>query len=176
MAARRTRQAVVKPALRGGVVLLAGLPWAGAAFGQAPCAAGEQALFACSTGSKRVAVCASPDLGAASGSVQYRFGRPGAVELATPADAGDWRATTRGGTLALSGGGGAYLSFARPPYRYVVYTAIGRGWGSKAGVVVEQNGRRIAHLRCRDEPASSLGPELFMQAGIADDAAGFELP
>jgi hypothetical protein len=150
--------------------------WLPAAAASALCNAPEQTLFGCSTGSKRVAVCASADLTAASGRLQYRFGRPGAVELATPAEGSDGRAGVRGGTLVFSAGGGAYLSFARPPYRYVVYTAIGSGWGPKAGVVVEQGGTRIAHLRCREPVQSLLGPELFARAGIEPDAADFELP
>lgn len=176
MAMRKTRHAVFRPALRCGTLPLAALLWSAAASSHALCTADQRTLFACSTGSKRVAVCASPDLAAAAGSLQYRFGRPGAVELATPAQGSDWRATTRSGTLAFAGGGGAYLSFARPPYRYVVYTAIGSGWGQRAGVVVEQGERRIAHLRCRDKPTSLLGPDLWLQAGIQADAAGFELP
>lgn len=140
------------------------------------CAARERTLFSCATATKKVAVCASAQLTPTTGSVQYRFGRADAVELAYPPEGADWRAVTRGGVLMFSGGGGAILAFSKRDVRYVVYTAIGRGWGSKAGVVVERRGRRIASLACRGEVTSVLGPDLFAQGGIETTAEDFELP
>ena len=141
------------------------------------CLPDERPLFACRTANdKQLAVCASADLSATAGSLQYRFGRPGAIELAHPAPGADWRALTRAGRLEFSGGGGAWLAFANGAYRYVVYTAIGSDWGGRAGVVVQKNGRRVAHLPCRGEVGSELGPDLFAGAGIAEDPQGFELP
>lgn len=140
------------------------------------CTAGEQTLFACSTGRKLLSVCASADLALDAGVVQYRFGTSDGSPFVLPVAAADWRIAVRGGSLMFSGGGGAYLAFANPPYRYVVYTAIGRGWGSRAGVVVEKHGRRIANLPCAGAAASVLGPDLFARAGIAEDPTGFELP
>jgi hypothetical protein len=78
--------------------------------------------------------------------------------------------------LTFSGGGGAFLAFARARHRYVVYSAVGRGWGSKAGAVVEKDGKRIAILACRGEAMSQLGPDLFSRAGIAPADEDFELP
>lgn len=147
-----------------------------AAAAASHCSAEEQTLFACSTGRKLLSVCASADLAKDAGFVQYRFGVPGRTEFVYPAAGADWRAAIRGGRLMFSGGGGSYIAFASPPYRYVVYSAIGRGWGSKAGVVVEKSGRRIASLLCTDVAASALGPDLFDSAGIIDDTLGFELP
>lgn len=165
-------------ALRTGVAATCALalaPWHAAAAPVA-CAAPQQTVFSCSTGTKTVSVCASADLAATTGAVQYRFGRPRAAELAYPPDGADWRAVTRGGTLAFSGGGGAYLAFEKAPYRYVVFTAVGKGWGSKAGVVVEQSGRRIATLACKGPVISELGPDLFSKAAIAPAESDFELP
>ena len=147
-----------------------------AAAGASHCSAKEQILFSCNTGRKTVSVCASPDLSPTAGSLQYRFGRRGAPELLYPAAGADWRQVTRGGTLTFSGGGGAYLSFAKEPYRYVVYTAIGKGWGQKAGVVVEKGGKRLTSLPCTDKETSDLGPDLFARAGIAEDPASFDVP
>lgn len=140
------------------------------------CSADEQTLFTCSTGSKTVSVCATANLSADAGSVQYRFGPPGAPELVYPPTTADWRTLTRGAVLTFAGGGGAYLAFTSGPYRYVVYTAIGRGWGEKAGVAVEKNGKRVASLPCKGKEVSELGPDLFAKAGIAEDTAGFDLP
>lgn len=150
---------------------------AGHASGGPPaCPGAQQAVFSCSTGTKAIAVCASRDITATTGTLHYRFGRPDRVELAYPPSGSDWRAVTRGGTLAFSGGGGAFLAFDRPPYRYVVYTAIGKGWGRKSGVVVEKHGRRIASVPCRSPARSDLGPQFFSDAGIAAAGTEFELP
>jgi len=156
--------------------LLVLLPPCAGAADASHCAAEEQTLFSCSTGRKTVSVCGSADLSATAGVAQYRFGRPGAVELAYPAAGSEWRGAARAGRLMFSGGGGAYLAFASARYRYIVYTAIGSGWGSKAGVVVEKNGKRLASLPCKGAPTSELGPDLFAKFGIAEDPAGFELP
>lgn len=140
------------------------------------CMVEETTLFACSTGRKLLSVCATVDLSKDAGVVQYRFGTPGREAFVLPKAEADWRAAVRGGRLMFSGGGGATLAFANPPYRYVVYSAIGSGWGSKAGVVVEKRGRRIASLPCVGATTSKLGPALFEQAGIAEDPLGFDLP
>lgn len=127
-------------------------------------------------GTKAVSVCGSPDLTADSGFLQYRFGRLAALELSYPPAGTDWRKVTHGGTLMFSGGGGAFLAFTNAPFRYVVYSATGRGWGSKAGVVVEKNGRKIASLACKGKVKSELGPELFSAAGIETADDSFVLP
>jgi hypothetical protein len=147
-----------------------------AAAASSQCAPPERTLFSCDTGRKVVSVCASPELTTDRGWVQYRFGSLGAPELAYPATDSDWRRATRGGVLSFSGGGGAWLAFARGAYRYVVYTAIGKGWGEKAGVEVQKDGKRLAALRCEDREISELGPDLFANAGIADDPHEFDLP
>lgn len=140
------------------------------------CTAQEQVLFACATGKKQVAVCASSKLTPTTGALQYRFGPPHTPELVWPDATQPPRAGITAGTLAFSGGGGAYLRFTKGPYRYVVYTAIGKGWGEKAGVVVEKNGQRVAHLPCTGTVVSELGPELFKQAGLVEDDQEFDLP
>lgn len=59
-----------------------------AALAGSLCETGEQALFSCSTGKagKLVSLCASPHLDKSAGYLQYRFGKPGKIELAFPAD------------------------------------------------------------------------------------------
>jgi hypothetical protein len=142
----------------------------------AECTGNEHTLFACDAGSKRLAVCASPVLTTGAGTLQYRFGRQQAADLAYPPAGSDWRAVTRGGVLMFSGGGGAFLVFTNRDYRYVVYSAVGRGWGEKAGVVVERAGRRVAQVDCTSAATSEIGPDLFSTAGIAPSDGGFDLP
>lgn len=158
----------------GGVVALA--PAAAAAAG-VECGPAARTVFACRAGAKNVSVCRS-DAAAPGGAglVQYRFGGPAGTELAYPAAGSDWRQVVTGGSLIFSGGGGAFLAFADSPYRYVVYSAIGRGWGERAGVVVEKEGRRITHLPCVGPATSELGPDLFSAAGITVADDGFVLP
>jgi hypothetical protein len=68
------------------------------------------------------------------------------------------------------------MVFAKPPYRYIVYSAIGKGWGQKSGVVVEKDGKRIANLPCTGRTTSELGPEFFERAGVRPADHDFELP
>jgi hypothetical protein len=138
------------------------------------CGPAEKVIFSCSTGGKVVSVCAAGDLSSGVGTLTYRFGPPGHPEITWPP--GAWHDVTRSGTWMFSGGGGAWLAFHRDAFRYIVYSATGRGWGEKSGVAVEQNGKLIANQRCRDKPVSELGPDLFNDANIAADDKDFELP
>lgn len=155
------------------IVLLAILP-STVVGGESHCIPPETVVFSCPVGKKIVSVCAAPGL-KPGGALHYRFGPPGAPEMRLPA--GEATAPSiQARTLMYSGGGGAYLRFRNGAISYVVYTATGKGWGSKAGVAVEKNGKLSANLKCREAPQSELGPELFQQAGLAQDAEEFELP
>jgi hypothetical protein len=156
--------------------MVAVLPTRASAVEDAICVPPQRAVFSCSTGTKVIAVCGSATLTPRSGRLQYRFGRPGANELSYPPAGADWRKVTRAGTLLFSGGGGAFIAFTHSHYRYIVYSAVGQGWGSKAGLVVEKDGRRIANLACRGAVTSELGPDLFSKAGITEAGDRFELP
>ena len=140
------------------------------------CLDAEQNLFSCTTGRNLVSVCGSADLSGSAGWLQYRFGPPGAPQLSQPARDAAWRERVSAGTVMYSGGGGAYLMFHNPPYRTTVYSADGRGWGHKAGVVVDKQDKRLANLRCRQAETSELGPDLFERAQIPAARSGFLLP
>ena len=169
---------IARPALCNARVLAAVailiLPSAGQAA-SSQCTDTESVLFTCRSGKNIVSVCGSK-LSADAGKVQYRFGPEGAPKIRFPPAAQDWRTRTRAGTLTYAGGGGAYVAFTNAPYRYVVYTAIGRGWGEKAGVAVEKNGKLVGNRSCAQEPVSELGPDLFRNAGFPADPGGFDLP
>ncbi|MCA0244636.1 MAG: hypothetical protein LCI02_27835 [Proteobacteria bacterium] len=145
------------------------------------CSAAETTVFDCPlAGGRRAAVCASADLSASAGTLQYRFGRPGKVELQWPpasaAPAADWRAGVKAGQVMYAGGGGAYLRFAAPPFDYVVYSASGRGWGRKAGVMVLKDGQQAAVRRCTAPARSRMNLAFKQQAGLATDEPELELP
>jgi len=141
------------------------------------CQAGESILFSCSAGKKVLSVCASRTLGATEGYIQYRFGLVGATpEMQVPETRRHPSGTLRADTLSFSGGGGAYLRFARGDFSYVVYTGVGKGWGEKAGVSVEKDRQPLANVKCSGPYLSELGPDLFQAAAIPADGGGFTLP
>ncbi len=175
------RHLQLAPAWAGLLMLLsaAGPAWADAApAAPSLCTAAETTVFDCPlAGGRRAAVCASADLSASAGTLQYRFGRPGKVELQwPPAAAADWRAAVKAGQVMYAGGGGAYLRFAAPPFEYVVYSASGRGWGRKAGVMVLKDGQTAAVRRCTAPARSRMNLAFTQQAGLAADEQELELP
>src|SRR5690606_9870965 len=124
------------------------------------CAGDEAVVFACATGTDRgVAVCGAQD------ATQLRYIETGGTGGVWPETGHAASADFRSGTLAYSGGGGAYLRFDRDGLEHTVYTGIGRGW-EKAGVVVEEDGRTVRELACLGEVESVIGPELFERARI----------
>jgi hypothetical protein len=144
---------------------------------QTLCLTTEDNIFSCSAGKKVISVCASKDLAADHGYLQYRFGLPNKVELTIPADRSVSPANSAvSRTLVFSGGGGAYLRFKAGGYDYVVYTAIGRGWGVKDGVAIEKNGKPRTHVSCKDVPVSEMGVDFFTKAGLKEDTIDFDLP
>ena len=156
-----------------GLVLLAA--GSGQAATSTHCTANERIVFSCATDVKVVSVCASGDLTQSGGSLSYRFGPLGRPEISYPSS-GAPRDVVKAGRWVFAGGGGAWLAFHRSPYRYIVYSAIGRGWHERAGLAVEKDGRLLTNLRCRGMPISELGPDFFSSAGISDDEAPFDLP
>lgn len=162
-------------ALIGGLLGLIAAPvWAG----ESHCNAHEQIVFSCSLGKKMVSVCASNDFSASSGYLQYRFGLKGAPELVFPdlTKAAAAASYVQARTLMFAGGGGGYLRFINGQHHYIVYTAIGKGWGAKDGVAVEKNGQRITNLECRDVPLSKLSEEFFSHASLPADRDEFQIP
>ena len=140
------------------------------------CGNDEALVFNCAVGKKTVSVCGLKPLSGAGQHLQYRFGKLGAPELVFPAQPLGPDETIQANTLTYSGGGGAYIRFKRADYGYVVYTAIGKGWGEKAGVAVEKDGKLQANLSCKKPVQSELGPDLFDQVGLTKDEEGFDLP
>lgn len=145
------------------------------------CAANERVLFSCSTGVHTVSICASKVL-SKNADVQYRFGKPGSLELVYP-EAGVKPADAFVlGTLAFSGGGGAWLRFNKGPFRYTVFTAMGK-WGpggapaDAAGVAVDKDGKEYAHFPCRGGGAENeIGPDLIEKLGLTEAAEEFDIP
>jgi hypothetical protein len=115
------------------------------------CDAGETAYFGCAVANgKTLAVC-----GALPERLQYRFGRPGAIELAHPAAANDGPRTLliahyhRYRTNRLT------LRFERAGVSYMVFDEHEDGRG-RAGVQVKTADARAHELVCAGPVASRL--------------------
>lgn len=146
--------------------------------GTALCTLQEEPVFACTLKNHRaVAVCASHQPDGSPGYVQYRFGKPGNLEIKVPqkADSGEWRQQFKAKRLWYSAGGGNYLRVDRGPYAYVVFSAFGR-WGDKDGVMVWKNGAMVTHHACVGPALSKLGPDLSSRWGIGEDSEELVLP
>ena len=139
------------------------------------CTSDEMTIFNCHIGKKIVSVCAKGNF-KSLGYLQYRYGPNNSPELVLPKSKIFSLTNIKANTLSFSGGGGAYIRFQKDRYSYVVYTAIGKGWGQKAGIAVEKNNKLQINLPCKDKEISELGPDFFDQAGLERDQMGFELP
>jgi hypothetical protein len=88
------------------------------------CRPQETPLFQCTLGKKQVAVCASGQQDHFA--VQYRFGRPGNIELAYPSDPATGPGTMKWAQAGWSGGGGTQIHFEHGGNQYVLYSQMVR--------------------------------------------------
>ena len=146
------------------------------------CGQDEAVMFTCPVaGNKVLSVCSSKVASTDTGFLQYRYGKAGKTEISLPAAKTAPSKSAQGGTLAFSGGGGAYLRFQNGSTDYYVYTAIGK-WGkngktaTKAGVAVESKGKLKTNIRCTAPETSELGPDMFEKMGVPEDTSDFDLP
>lgn len=118
---------------------------------QSLCRPGEDVLFQCRVDRRIAALCAGAGPGGRF--VQYRFGRPGAVELAVPARGSAGLSWARTG---YSGGGELQVNVRTGRHLYVLYsrtvrTGFGRGGNRpdfRAGVAVVRGHRLLSDRRC----------------------------
>jgi hypothetical protein len=140
------------------------------------CRARETVLFECDTGRKTIAVCGG-DLGNGRNYVQYRYGRPGRLELEYPSRTVHAPGAFTHASRPYSGGGEGQIRFVSRGVEYVVYSRVIRtGFGPDGhhdakfedGVFVLRGGRLVSHQRCLDPPSlpvrSSLAPR-YMRDG-----------
>jgi hypothetical protein len=114
--------------------------------GTSLCAPREAVIFECSTGRKKVAICAGDGLGA-----QYRAGLPGKLELTSPRRSAGLSYANR----PYSGGGESQVKFTSGAYSYVLYSGIFRtsfdGPNNPefiSGVLVHKDGVQISNRKC----------------------------
>jgi hypothetical protein len=136
---------------------------------QSLCRPDEQVMFLCRLGRSTASLCAGA--GAEGRYVQYRFGRPGAVELAFP---------ERGSTglswanTGYSGGGEVQVNFRNGDHLYVLYSRTVRtGFGPdghfdpefQAGVAVVRGNRIVSDRRCENSDDFIQSPETRLPEG-----------
>lgn len=141
------------------------------------CTADERIAFSCAVGRKVASLCASADLSKTTGYVQYRYGRPGKIEMTYPQDKVHPSAVFKWGVLGFAGGGTDYYRFSNEGYDYVVYSGMGRGW-TQEGIVVEKSGKRLQSLVCKGDALDGENWKVMYSAGIPkiDDPNGFYMP
>jgi len=143
------------------------------------CAPGEKVVFSCATtNAKLISLCSSSTLTPSDGYLQYRFGPGNKPELVYPATRGHPSKHFQFGSLFYSGGGGEFLKFSNGEYTYILFSALIKGEGDKAGVVVSKAGKRIAYLPCKGGTQVEMAPDDFEKIKIPRDPneADFEIP
>lgn len=115
------------------------------------CSAEELVVFSCELGRKQVSVCASRDLSASSGYLEYRFGTTlGPMELRFPSGKSHpskvFRYFDRGEGAK---GSLSNLQFGVGDYVYTVYRFRHAFEEEYAGVAVKSAAGKFAYLRCR---------------------------
>jgi hypothetical protein len=139
------------------------------------CTANEEAVFGCATGKKQIAVCATMGMSGPATQLTYRIAPFGqAAEMAYPSSPASAKSAFKLGSATYTGDKSmSFLSFDKGDIRYVAYSANGKAF-DKAGVAVEQGGKRIANLVCTAELIDRL--DALDSAGIPTDSRSFALP
>lgn len=126
------------------------------------CSAEEQVIWNCSTQKKTLSVCASKDLSATAGYMQYRIGQPNKLEMIFPEDQKHPKGLFEYGSLPA----GAELSFQKDVYGYRIVTM--RNGDSE--MQVTQNDKDIAIIKCLDgtDIDGTLVGGILESAGISE--------
>lgn len=115
------------------------------------CAAAEITLFRCPAArGRQIAICASGSPGTPDARAQYRFGRPGQVELAYPTDASTGPQALLASHYSRAGVDRLSIRFETPDAEYVVYDWLETGEPRRNGVDVTMTqpaGKEI-HVAC----------------------------
>jgi len=133
------------------------------------CSAEEAPVFACSTGKKRASLCMT-----GSNQLVYRLAPlDGAPEMIYPANAAAASTAFKQGVYTGTNGESLpFVSLDKGNYRYAVYG----GTSTTQGILVEQNSKRIADLRCQADRLSELGMPKLQSLNLGQDTRPLQLP
>ncbi|STX47260.1 Uncharacterized protein conserved in bacteria [Legionella hackeliae] len=133
------------------------------------CQSNEQVVFSCPTkNSKTISLCASEDLSAATGTIQYRFGKKNNIELFYPSKKIPPSEAFMGRSQMFSGGGGIYLRFGKNNFDYIIYSGIGKGWDVN-GLILLKNSKFLSYFPCIEKPVIQITPEQLTSLNIPLD-------
>jgi hypothetical protein len=115
------------------------------------CQPDEVVIFSCRirNSGNLASLCASKDFGSKSGAtVQYAFGKPGAVELEFPEKPEPAPGSLRRSHLVYAGATGGYAyTFTNGGFKYHLYSISGTNLEDQ-GIVVAQHEKVVAELKC----------------------------
>ena len=114
------------------------------------CAPGEKTALSCSDSGKIYSICTSPDFGKGSGWIEYRFGKPGAIELVYPKTRENSHQAFDYSLTAIHGRASGWLKFDNGGYTYEIqYLAqYNEPSFSSLSLLVSRNGERVATFGC----------------------------
>lgn len=163
--------AVRKITPAGKVTALAGqLPKDDAMFSGTLCHYNERVIFSCRLKGKEhkiASVCGSRIITATRGYMQYRYGKPDAVEIALPEQPGAPFKSWTGKHVTYAQTWSSSLTVRNGNYSYTVYGSKGVG-DQPVGLTVEKDGKGIAGKECEDGNPPDID---FAVAGITDSLA-----
>jgi hypothetical protein len=123
------------------------------------CLTEEEIKFSCKTNNgKLISLCASRDLSATAGGIQYRFGRPGQVELGFPQDARTGRTVLSWDLQSHVDSQSYHVRFENGGYSYDLYDqdTLGSAQNHGSGVLVEKPGTPVISIGCVGETVLKL--------------------
>lgn len=157
---------IALPAVAG--FLITTLPVYGVDRRPALCIADEVPVFSCKVGGKIASLCASPDLNEAVGTMTYRFGRKGDLELVHPT-------TPTHPSGAFSAGidsaeRGDFVRFSRNEFTYTIYALVGlRDRREEDGLLIVRGKKILRRLKCDDFAMGDKAWHLMYRAKLPAD-------
>lgn len=149
-------------AIRHLLLALAASWTAGASAGSSLCLLHERTLWECPAPKKAYALCASPDLAASSGYLQYRAGAGGSAEFSFPSD----KRHPRGHFRYTNYGRFARLTFENGAYAYEIEEQL----VGPTTIRVTRGGRLAGEFDCSSASRTLMDTEvmrMFSLAGVS---------
>ncbi|WP_306225761.1 hypothetical protein [Bosea beijingensis] len=132
------------------------------------CKRDEVAIFSCSLGRKVVSLCASPDLTETAGTMSYRFGRKGAIELEYPAAPVHPRTAFTAGIDSAERGD--FVRFSKGEFTYTLYALVGlRERREEDGLSIARGAKVVRNLKCADFAMGETAWQLMYRAKLPAD-------
>jgi hypothetical protein len=147
--------------------------------GASLCLPKERIVFSCHIKKKIVSVCSGAASDGRPEYMQYRFGRPGAVELVLPKERSNSLGAFRGGRLQPNREAVGYLRIRNGPFAYVTYQGASSYGDLPGGLIVEKDGAVVSDRRCDEKTGggtSLLAYDFWQSAGIERDEKGVDVP